>query len=290
MARLARMIRMSLLLAALTPTLTVTALAQVTTGADGRTVTPRDTANASRRQTLFTSRDAALAAGFVGLTFAMFPLDRQFAERLQNPTNQENRFFERSATGVEYIASPGSYVIGAGLYAIGRVGGFKDVADLGWHGTEAVLIASALTNVMKGMLGRSRPYVSGATRPRDFEFGGGFGNGDRKSFPSGHTSTAFAAAAAVTSEARRMWPASVWVVAPAMYGGATLVGLSRMYHNRHWASDVVLGAAIGTFSGLKVVRYSHAHPDNKVDKLILNTAIIPTAGGGATLAFGLTLP
>ena len=56
-----------------------------------------------------------------------------------------------------------------------------------------------------------------------------------------------------------------------MYGGATLVGLSRMYNNAHWASDVALGAAIGTFAGLKTVRYSHAHPDNPVDRLVLGS-------------------
>ena len=67
----------------------------------------------------------------------------------------------------------------------------------------------------------------------------------------------------MTSEIRRLRPKVHPYVAPCMYGGATLVGLSRMYHNKHWASDVVLGAAVGTFSGLKVVRYSHAHPDNR---------------------------
>jgi membrane-associated phospholipid phosphatase len=75
-----------------------------------------------------------------------------------------------------------------------------------------------------------------------------------------------------------------------MYGGATLVGLSRMYHNNHWASDVVLGAAVGTFSGLKVVRYSHAHPDNKLDHFILGATILPNVNGGGTLAFSLPAP
>ena len=75
-----------------------------------------------------------------------------------------------------------------------------------------------------------------------------------------------------------------------MYGGATLVGLSRMYHNNHWASDVALGAAIGTFSGLKVVRYSHAHPDNKLDKFILGATVVPNANGGGTLAFSFPIP
>ena len=281
--------------------------AQVTTGPDGRTVVPRDTADASRHQTLFTYRDAALAAGFVGLTIVMFPADRHIAESLQDPDLQNNKLFGKPATGVELITSPGAYIIGGGLYALGRYGGYKDVEDLGWHGTEAVLLASGVTGLLKGVLGRSRPYATSDTNPHDFNFLKGFGRGtygknptdkdgklltsaDYQSFPSGHTTTAFAAAAAVTSEARRMWPRSLWVVAPVMYGGATLVGLSRMYHNNHWASDVIIGAGIGTFSGLKVVRYSHAHPDNKLDKFMMGASIIPNANGGGTLSFSIPVP
>ena len=87
-----------------------------------------------------------------------------------------------------------------------------------------------------------------------------------------------------------MWPRYTWYVAPVMYGGATLVGLSRMYHNKHWASDVVLGAGIGTFSGLKVVRYSHSHPDNFIDRVILKTSIAPDGHGGGLVAWALPLP
>jgi membrane-associated phospholipid phosphatase len=280
-------------------------LAQVDTTAGGRTIIPRDTANAEHRKTLFTYRDAILAAGFTGLTVAMFPLDRKVAEKLQNPDVRANKFFDKSATGVELITTPGSFIIGGGLYAAGKLMGNKDIADLGWHGTEAVLLGSAVTNILKGTLGRARPYVHRDTNPRDFSFLRGFGknvsgidptsgkqlhNGDFQSFPSGHTTTAFAAAAAVTSETRRLWPEALWIVAPAMYGGATLVGLSRMYHNNHWASDVVLGAAIGTFSGLKVVRYSHAHPDNKIDRVLLGATLMPTIDGGGVLAFSFAVP
>ncbi|MEO8334177.1 MAG: phosphatase PAP2 family protein [bacterium] len=288
---------------ALVSSLTATLGAQVTTGADGRTVTPRDTSHAAAHKTLFTYRDAMLAGAFVGLTFAMFPADRHIAESLQDDDIQNNKLFDNPTRNVELITAPGAYIIGAGLYAIGKLGGHKDVADLGWHGTEAVIVASGVTNILKGTLGRARPYVTGDTNPRNFSFGRGFGRGTRatdvkgilygtgdyQSFPSGHTSTAFAAASAVTSEARRMWPKSVWYVAPVMYGGATLVGLSRMYHNNHWASDVALGAAIGTFSGLKVVRYSHAHPDNKLDHFILGASIFPSPGGG-TLSFNFPAP
>ena len=279
--------------------------AQVDTTAGGRTIVPRDTANAGAHKTLFTYRDGLLAAGFAGLTIAMFPVDRQIARNLQNPDVQANKFFDKSAKGVEIITSPGAFIIGGGLYAAGRLTGKKDLADFGWHGTEAVLLASGITSFLKGTLGRSRPYVYADTNPHDFSLLRGFGrnvggintsdgkklsSSDFQSFPSGHTTTAFAAAAAVTSETRRLYPGAVWIVAPAMYGGATLVGLSRMYHNNHWASDVVLGAAIGTFSGLKVVRYSHAHPDNKVDRAILGVSITPTPGGGAVLGFTVPAP
>jgi hypothetical protein len=257
---------------------------------DERTVTPKDTASSRRRQTLFTYRDAILGAGFAGITVAMFPLDQRLAERLRQRDSSFNRFIQRSAQGVEYVTTPGAYVIGVGLYAYGRLAHKPDVADVGWHGTEAVLLATAMTGILKGAVGRARPFVSNDTNPHDFRFGAGFTNSDRQSFPSGHTTTAFAAAASVTSEVRRLYPRALWVVAPVMYGGAALTGLSRMYHNKHWASDVVLGAAVGTFSGLKVVRYSHAHPDNKVDRIILRTVIAPDGNGGTYLGFTLPAP
>ena len=229
---------------------------------------------------LFTSRDLVRAVGFTGLTIAMFPLDRSIARRLTNERSKANRFLNKASTGVEYIADPGSIVIGTSLYLIGRFTNHSGIEDLGWRGTEAVLLGGATAWVLKGLTGRARPFVTGDTTAHDFKFGGGFSNADRQSFPSGHTTAAFAAAAAVTSEAERGWPGHFWLVAPLMYGGASLVGVSRMYHDKHWASDVALGAAIGTFSGLKVVRYSHAHPHNRLDRMILGAEVRPTIEDG----------
>jgi len=217
-------------------------------------------------------------------------IDREIAKGLTDSSLTTNRFLEHSANGVEVITAPGAYIIGGSLYAFGRIAHKPNVADLGWHGTEAVLLATTITGVLKGTLGRARPFVTNDTNPTDFKIGGGFGNGERQSFPSGHTTTAFAVASSVTSEIRRLHPSAVKFVAPVMYGGATMVGLSRMYHNKHWASDVVLGAAIGTFSGLKVVRYSHVHPHNKVDRIILGTTIALNEHGDAALGFTLPAP
>jgi hypothetical protein len=45
----------------------------------------------------------------------------------------------------------------------------------------------------------------------------------------------------------------------------------------------VLGAAIGTFSGIKVVRYSHGHSNNLVDRTLLGLRVVPTLDGVAVV-------
>ena len=226
---------------------------------------------------LFRRSDAILAAGFVAATAALFPLDRHFAEELQSPAAQSNRTLNNTATRLEKLTSPGAYYFGGGLYLLGRAAGWERMADLGLHATESVMLAEGVGFVLKRAIGRARPYVSDAADPRDFSIGTGFGTGDRRSLPSGHTYTAFALASAVTGETHAWWPRSTWFVAPLMYGGAAAVGLSRMYHNMHWASDIVLGAAVGTFSGLKLVRFMHDNPDNRADRFMLGSPLVRRA-------------
>jgi membrane-associated phospholipid phosphatase len=62
------------------------------------------------------------------------------------------------------------------------------------------------------------------------------------SMPSGHTSTAFATATALTYSYG--WKAGIWA-----YPLATFVGLSRMADDNHWLSDTVAGAFIGFWMG-----------------------------------------
>jgi membrane-associated phospholipid phosphatase len=236
---------------------------------------------------LFRRSDAFLAAGFAAATVALFPLDRHFAEELQSPAAQSNRTLGSTATRLEKITSPGAYYVGGGLYLLGRVAGWERMADLGLHATESIVLAEGIGFVLKRAIGRARPYVSNSADPRDFSIGTGFGTGDRRSFPSGHTYTAFALASAVTSETREWWPGSSWFVAPLLYGGATAVGLSRMYHNMHWASDIVLGAAVGTFSGLKLVRFMHDNPGNRADRFLLGSPVVRRAFDATQLGWQL---
>ena len=242
---------------------------------------------------LFTWNDAALAGFFVLGTVALRPVDKSFAERLQNKNNQTNRFLHDVATGVRTIAEPGSFLIGSTFYILGRASHQRDMADLGLHGTEAVVVASGVAVLLKGAFGRARPYVHPPTDstgfdPNSWQLGRGYTQEQYRSFPSGHTVAAFAAAAAVVNETSRWWPSWKWAIGPAMFGGAALVGVSRMYDNKHWASDVMMGAAIGTFAGNKVVRYHHrTHPGNKFDKWLLSASITPSSNGG--LSFGWTV-
>ena len=247
-----------------------------------------DTAVTQRHKHLFNHQDLVIAGAMTLTTFALFPLDKQIAARLQDSSTQANQFFKKSSKGLESFASPGAFIIGGGLYAVGRLGNMPRIADLGWHGTEAVVIGDGIGYLLKGIMGRSRPFVSNDTIPRDFDWGRGFKSGDWSSFPSGHTTTAFAAAAAVTDETTMWWPRSTWIIGPLMYGGATLVGLSRMYNNKHWASDVALGALIGTFSGKKVVMASHDNPNNFLDRALLGTHV--SNGVAGTVKVGWVIP
>ena len=247
---------------------------------------PTDTTKISH-QPLFTSRDAWIAAGFIAGTVAMYPADRYFARKLQSPHNQENQFLSSAASGLRFMGTPGSMIIGVSMYGAGRLARVDRLADLGLHGTEALLIAQGTVGILKGLAGRARPEVS-IEDERSFRLGRGFQDaGDHyRSFPSGHSAMGFAAAAAVTSETSNWWPNSVWFIAPVMYGGATLIAASRMYNNKHWASDVVMGAAIGTFAGTKVVRYHHSHPGNRIDKWLLRPTVQKTPDG---VAVGLSI-
>lgn len=243
-----------------------------------------DSATIKAHKKLFNHRDLLMAGAFTATTLALTPLDKSLAHELQDSSVQTNKFLKNASKGVELIASPGAYYIGGTMYIVGRLTRQGRIADLGWHGTEAVLLGELTSYAIKGLVGRARPFVA-IDDPDDFRFGRGFGKQQWRSFPSGHSTTAFAAAAAVTDETTLWWPKSTWIVGPLMYGGAAMVAASRVYHNRHWASDVAVGAMIGTFSGKKVVLASHSSPHNVIDRVMLSGYVAPTEFGTVNLGW-----
>lgn len=94
----------------------------------------------------------------------------------------------------------------------------------------------------------------------------------RKSFPSGHTAHSFAAATFLTTVFSNMYPESPYrrTLAAASYGIASTVAVLRIAAGQHFFTDVLFGAACGTFIGWLV---PHLHEtDNKLN----NMAIYPT--------------
>ncbi len=236
---------------------------------------------------LFTYRDAILAGAFALTARLVHPLDEHYRDRLQDSSTQANRKLQVLARFVRTTATPGSYVIGTTMYAAGRLAKNEKLASLGLHGTEALLIGEGFGGVVKMVVGRQRPSVEPGN-PNSYQFMRGLRGGDEyRSFPSGHTVSAFAAAAAVTAETSRNAPNTRWIVGPVLYSGAALVGISRMYNNRHWASDIIVGAGIGTFAGLKVVRFNDSHTGNRVDRFFLTGSLVPAPDGGHALHLSL---
>ena len=92
---------------------------------------------------------------------------------------------------------------------------------------------------------------------------------DNNSFPSGHTSISFAAAA--TLENRYGWQAGV----PA-FALASVVGVARVEARKHYWYDVVAGAALGTASGFLLT--------DKVDERVRLVPWGDHTGGGVTVA------
>ena len=95
-------------------------------------------------------------------------------------------------------------------------------------------------------------------------------------FPSGHTTAAFSIATVFAEEY-----GNNPLVPPVAYGLATLTGLARIYDDKHWASDVFFGAAIGYFVGKTVVKYHSVQSDTAIKIL----PIISQQGFGMTAEY-----
>jgi membrane-associated phospholipid phosphatase len=108
----------------------------------------------------------------------------------------------------------------------------------------AVAVSSLVTEVLKYSVGRGRPFVGGEANA--FHFSHFAGNPAYYSFPSGHATTAFALALAVSA----VWPQAR--VAMAVY--AIVIAATRLVLLAHHPSDVVAGALIGII-GTMFVRY-----------------------------------
>jgi membrane-associated phospholipid phosphatase len=193
-----------------------------------------------------------------------------------------------TARAFNFVGVPGTFILAGGSYVVGRAIGNRGLAEAGLHTSEAIVLSEVMTYLIKWSFGRERPYSAGTDDADDFKIGRGLKGEAYSSFPSGHASGAFAAAAAATTEISSRWPKATIFLAPILYGSATMVAWARLQSNKHWLSDVFMGAGMGTLIGIKVVRFNHKHPGNFIDRWLLPRlpAITPNGRGrhnGVTL-------
>jgi membrane-associated phospholipid phosphatase len=225
---------------------------------------------------LITGRDLGLVAGATLGTAALSRLDVPVARLLGDSAfHARHPGFTSAAKRTSLVTETVLMITGGTVYGIARLRHDDGTADVAFHASESVIFPALFIQVVRGALGRSRPHVVGPrgelrdTNPYDFELLHGFTSFDYRSFPSMHAMASVAVATALSEEMRLRDTPHRGLVSPLLYVGAALPGLARMYLDEHWASDIAMGIFLGAFAGQKVVTYSHAHPDNRIDKKFL---------------------
>ena len=180
-------------------------------------------------------KKVAAATAVVGATAVLDDEIRDLALR------NDSRALDRFAGAVESFGGASSDKVMAGLFLVGAITRDDRAGQTAFDAFVSSVIASkGITPAIKHLASRDRP-----------------GGGDDDSFPSNHATQAFAVATVIASHyEHRPWVR--WLA----YGIAGGVGFSRVYHDDHWASDVLAGAAIGAFVGRTVVatnRRDNAH-------------------------------
>ncbi|RFM29049.1 phosphatase PAP2 family protein [Deminuibacter soli] len=151
-----------------------------------------------------------------------------------NPQNPGSSFWKGATSSVYPVA----IAIPFGQLAVGLIGHDKLTLHRAYETFGSILVSTAISQVLKSSINRQRP---GEKHPDEiFPYKQEHG----KSFPSGHTTLAFAAATSLALEYKK-W----YVVVPA-YIWAGCAGYSRIYLGEHYPSDVIGGAVTGAGSAL----------------------------------------
>lgn len=186
----------------------------------------------------WTGMDWLIAGGVVAATGGAMLLDHEVRDVVQGHRSS-------TANAAANVLSNAALVVpAAGLavsYVAGEVFGNETAKQRAADGVEATILSNLMmVYPMKFLLGRSRPSAEqGSQNYRPFNISG--------SMPSFHTTEAFTAASVMAEYADNPW------ISALAYGLAAGVGWSRIYKDKHWTSDVIASAAIGTVMGKAVV-------------------------------------
>lgn len=182
------------------------------------------------------------AVGYMGLTYLVY---RHFDPSIEDFFEKDHSPFLNSVTGsVEFLGlgKTQTYMV-AGTAVTAFLLRKEQLKKLVIIWTGSLLLNSIVTDELKRTFQRHRPNSDEVYNDFDWRNGPGVNT----SFPSAHTSNAFTTATAFAT----VYKDKKWIPFIA-YSLAGLVGVSRVYHNAHWASDVLTGAAVG-FGSAKAI-------------------------------------
>jgi membrane-associated phospholipid phosphatase len=199
-------------------------------------------------------------AGVIGVAAI---LDRPVRDEMRRHAPNNLFLHDVERFGAEYSLG----VLG-GFYLAGAIGNDDTAAAVAQDGLAACLIASGIvTPAIKFVTGRARPRANaGVAKFHPFSLS----YSTNSSFPSGHTTEAFALASVISSHYDETW------VKFSSYTVAGLVGAARSYHDAHFASDVLAGALVGTLVGQSVVEHNRTL---RSGKMVLLPEIAPGLTG-----------
>ena len=195
------------------------------------------------------------AAVTFALSFADEPI-QQSALRLKNRNTSLNDI----SKGLSDFGSIYEVFTVAGIGAYGLISKNNRLANTALLSSQAYITSGAIMTVLKLLSGRTRPSYYPAGVEAEPRFLGPFhkslndanGSNENSSFPSGHSTVAFAVATVFATEYK-----DKPLVPLVAYTAASLISMSRITENKHWITDVVTGTAIGYLSGKLVVKNYH---------------------------------
>ena len=183
------------------------------------------------------------AIGFVVVAATAFGTDGVIRRTIQGQGH--NSGFRNGAALVGNVYGNAKYVIPA--LSLGTVGaklaGSDDLYGAGRRALKSEILATGTTLLLKSLIGRRRPDISPDHPYRFHPFSLAY-----NSLPSGHTAVAFALATSLAMETEGS------LLDIGLYGLAATTAFARMHVDKHWASDTVVGAAIGILAARLVQR------------------------------------
>jgi len=200
----------------------------------------------------------------------IYVADRAFQQFLRDPALQQSAALHALARAFNWWGGPGVIWCAAALWLGGRALRHARVAELGLRGAEAIAVASAISGIIKGFAGRTRPFLAPG-EPWHWNFAHGWTDARFFSMPSGHTTATFAFAAAAGVAAAAWRPAQRATVVVVAFASAVLVAFARTWLDQHWLSDVGVGAILGGTVGFALARWHAQHRSTRFDRALLGT-------------------